>query len=150
MWDVDIKQSMTQKARGVGDVVLHVARPQGRETVVLEDIPDFREARTLINQASHRARLRLQAHHATLHNTHRYEHVQPGAPLPPIGIAHLPPPPPAPTPTQAALETVYVPLALDPPVDPMEQLRRLRQMCDQHLITEAEYEAKKQEILARM
>jgi hypothetical protein len=150
VWDVDVKQSMTQKARGVGDVILHVARPQGRELVVLEDIPDFREAQTLINQTSHRARMRIQERQATLQNTHRYEHVQPGAPLPPIGGSHLPPPPPAPGPTEAALETVYVPLSLNAAADPVEQLRRLRQMRDLDLITDSEYETKKSEILDRM
>ncbi|MDX6256034.1 MAG: hypothetical protein QOJ11_2368 [Frankiales bacterium] len=150
VWDVDVRQSMTQKARGVGDVILHVARPQGRELVVLEDIPDFREAQILINQTSHQARMRLQERQATLQNTHRYEHVQPGAPLPPIGAPQLPPPPPAPKPTQPALETVYVPLALEAAADPVEQLRRLRQVRDQDLITDSEYEAKKRDILERM
>ena len=41
--DVDVRQSMTQKARGVGTVVVHIQRPTRVELVALEDIPSFRE-----------------------------------------------------------------------------------------------------------
>ena len=41
--DVDAKQSMSQKARGVGNITIHAARVGGNEVVVLEDVPDFRD-----------------------------------------------------------------------------------------------------------
>ncbi|MBA2418862.1 MAG: PH domain-containing protein [Nocardioidaceae bacterium] len=44
--DVDVIQSMTQKARGVGNIRVHIQRPTGVEIVMLEDIPDFREGQT--------------------------------------------------------------------------------------------------------
>ena len=54
--DVDVKQSMAQKARGVGNVVVHIQRPTRVEIVTMEDIPNFREGQRVINDAAHSAR----------------------------------------------------------------------------------------------
>ncbi|WP_368077775.1 PH domain-containing protein [Rhodococcus aetherivorans] len=57
LFDIDMRQSLTQKARGVGDVLVHVHRPSGVEVAVLPDIPHPREAVTIINRVAHEARL---------------------------------------------------------------------------------------------
>src|SRR4051794_37563654 len=38
VYDIDVRQSMTQKARGVGDVVIHVNTGAHAETVTLEAV----------------------------------------------------------------------------------------------------------------
>ena len=63
--DVDVEQSMSQKARDVADVIVHVERSSGDETIRLEDIPDFREAQKVINDTAHEARLRRQKREKT-------------------------------------------------------------------------------------
>lgn len=54
--DVDASQTMTQKMRGVGDIILMAARPGGAERVALVDVPDFREGVRIINEVSHATR----------------------------------------------------------------------------------------------
>jgi hypothetical protein len=52
---------VAQRPRGVGTVTLHAKRANGStEVVVLEDIPNFREGVTILNDASHRARESLR------------------------------------------------------------------------------------------
>jgi uncharacterized membrane protein YdbT with pleckstrin-like domain len=58
--DVDMKQSMTQKARGVGDVLVHVTRPGHIEVMTLEAIKDPRDVRDKINNAVQAARVAAQ------------------------------------------------------------------------------------------
>jgi hypothetical protein len=41
--DVDVTQTMTQKARKVGNIRIHIQRPTGIEIVNIEDIPNYRE-----------------------------------------------------------------------------------------------------------
>lgn len=65
--DVDASQTMTQKARGVGTVVLTAQRTSGREIVHLEDIPNFREGVSTINRVAHEARERLRVRESTQH-----------------------------------------------------------------------------------
>lgn len=61
--DVDVKQSMTQKARGVGDVVVHVnTQPQ---PVVMESIKDPKQVRDIINRAAGEARAHYQRQQTT-------------------------------------------------------------------------------------
>lgn len=50
--DVDASQTMSQKARGVGTITLHARRARGDEVVRLEDIPEFRQGVTIINQTA--------------------------------------------------------------------------------------------------
>ena len=71
--DVDVKQSMAQKARGVGNVVVHIQRPTRVEIVTMEDIPNFREGQRVINDAAHSAPHLIQRNQ----NTMRYEGAMP-------------------------------------------------------------------------
>ena len=57
---MDASQSLTQKARGVGNVTLWARRTSGDEKVVLEDIAEFREGVEVINRIADDARHRLQ------------------------------------------------------------------------------------------
>jgi hypothetical protein len=125
--DVDMSQSMTQKARGVGNIVLHVLRPQGREIVTLEDVPNPREALAKINSATHAAWLLAQQRA----NTHHYVGGAPSVPVDPM---------------RAQSEPVSGAL----PIDPIEQLRRLGELRDAGVLTDQEFAAKKAEILARI
>lgn len=127
--DVDIKQSMSQKARGVANMFIHVERAQGNETVEVRDVPEFREGQRLINETAHSARLARQRHE----NTMRYEGVHPGM----QGAA-------AATPAPAAPETGSA------EADPMDQLERLGKLRDSGVVTDEEFNQKKAEILSRL
>ena len=59
---VDVRQSMTQKARGLFTVVVRVQRPSGIGFVTIEDIADGRAAQTVIMGAAHRARTAIAEH----------------------------------------------------------------------------------------
>lgn len=50
VYDIDVKQSMSQKARGVGDVLVHVRSDVKAEVVILEAIKDPKQVRDLLNQ----------------------------------------------------------------------------------------------------
>lgn len=65
--DVDASQTMTQKARGVGTIVLFARRSGSGygERVELADIEGFREGVTVLNRVSHEARERLRAREQT-------------------------------------------------------------------------------------
>lgn len=67
VFDVDASQTMTQKARGVGTIKLHARRPSGDELVTIDDIPNFREGVTVINQTADAARHALQTRQNTQH-----------------------------------------------------------------------------------
>ncbi|WP_433615926.1 SHOCT domain-containing protein [Dactylosporangium sp. CA-139114] len=131
LMDVDMSQSITQKARNVGNLVLHVNRPQGRELVTLEDVPSPRDALAKINAAVHDARLLAQQRA----NTHHYVN---GAPPVPV-VAAVPAVPPPAEPVSGAV-----------PLDPIEQLRRLGELRDAGILTDEEFAAKKAEILSRI
>jgi hypothetical protein len=126
--DVDMRQAMMQKARGVGNVLVHVQRTNSVELVILEDVPEPREAVAIINETARVARLREQM----LHNTHHYA----GAMAHPPVVMAAPVAPAAP--------------AAPAPVDPMEQLRRLGELREAGVVTDNEFSAKKAEILARL
>ena len=67
--DVDATQTMTQKARGVGTIVLFTVRSGSgtRERVELVDIDNFREGVAALNRVSHQARGRLRTQLQTQH-----------------------------------------------------------------------------------
>lgn len=65
--DVDARQSMAQKARGLGTIMLWAERAGGREQVLLEDIPNLREGVNAINDASFRSRESLRVREQTSH-----------------------------------------------------------------------------------
>ncbi|WP_199536751.1 PH domain-containing protein [Spongiactinospora gelatinilytica] len=119
--DIDVKQSLTQKARGVGDVIVHVQRPTGPEKVTLESVHDPRAVQQAINAAAHQARLREQ--HAA-----RY-------PMP-VQMVHTSQQPPAGGP------------GIDG--DLVTQLERLGALVKSGILTREEFDAKKAEILRRL
>lgn len=70
--DVDMRQSMVQKGRGVGTVVVHVTRNDGiADAVELVDIPDPRRAVEVINGAAREARLEWERQQRTTHLDHQ-------------------------------------------------------------------------------
>lgn len=121
--DVDVAQTMTQKARSVFNVTVRINRGDRVEVVVMEDIPSGREAQRRINDAAHRARAAMTA----VQNTSTVQYVG-GVPI-------------APTPTTAVAEPV---------ADPIAQLEKLAALRDGGILTEEEFAAKKAEILSRM
>lgn len=61
IFDVDGRQTMAQKTRGIGTVTLHAKRSNGElESIELVDIPDFRQAVEIINSTAEEARIQLQ------------------------------------------------------------------------------------------
>ena len=56
LFDIDIQQTFLQRARGVGDVIVHVRRGWGQETVVLHSVPEPERVRDLLNQVAAQAR----------------------------------------------------------------------------------------------
>ncbi len=125
VYDVDVSQSFIQKSRGLGDLKIHVRRPEGmEETVHLKDMPDYRQGAGIINEAAKQARARERQ--AT--QTHYYA----GGGTPPFAA-------PVGQPQQPAA-----------PDDDMAALKRLKGMYEEGLITEEEYTSKKAEILSRL
>ena len=118
--DVDLRQTMTQKARGMGTLAVHVQRHGGTEVVLIEDIPEPRQVQQMINDVVREARVAVQQ----AANTHHY--------------------------SQAAPPVAAAPGAGSASPDPIEQLRRLGELRDAGVLTPEEFEAKKADILGRM
>ncbi|MDR6572334.1 hypothetical protein J2X60_000970 [Curtobacterium sp. 320] len=88
--DVDAKQSMAQKARGLGTITLWADRSGGREEVKLEDIPNFREGVNAINDAAFKAREGLRVREQTSHVSYQgtpFPQAVPSAPAAPTSPA---------------------------------------------------------------
>ncbi|MEX5636764.1 PH domain-containing protein, partial [Parafrankia sp. FMc2] len=56
LFDIDIRQTLVQRARSVGDVIVHVRRGWGQETVILQSVSDPARVRDMLNQLSAQAR----------------------------------------------------------------------------------------------
>lgn len=69
IFDVDAMQTMTQKARGVGTIVLYAIRSGSgaRERVELVDVGQFREGVAALNRVSQAARENLRMKQQTQH-----------------------------------------------------------------------------------
>jgi hypothetical protein len=141
--DVDISQSLIQKSRKVGNVLVHLVRAPGgwRETATLDWVPDPTRVRDLINGTVHQ--VRLAAHQRQLAeqqnlNVHRFEQSS-GAPMPP-GVPGVPlssaPPQPAASP--------------EGPEQIMAMLKQLGDLRDAGVLTPEEFEAKKKDLLNRL
>lgn len=130
LYDIDLRQSLVQKSRGVGDVIVHIHRTTGIEQVIMSDVPNPRQAVDTINRVAHQAR--IDAH--TLSNTRHFTSSAPAAAAPPPVNA-----PPASAPAPEA-----------PQADAIEQIRKLGELRDAGILTEEEFTQKKSEILARM
>lgn len=128
VYDVDTSQEMWQKTRlgskklrGTGNMKVRVRRDNGdEETVVLRDMPDYRNGAEIITSAAKEARLRELQVQQTTHYSGQ----------PPV-MAHAP----APQSTEK---------------DPREAIRRLRELMDEGLISEDEYNEKRSAILDRL
>jgi hypothetical protein len=118
VFDVDVKQSMTQKARGIGDVLVHVNHGSGSETITLEAIKDPKQVRDLINQTVTKAKQHF---------------VEQGRSQ--VTVGQTPSPMPA-APPQAASGASVV-----------EQLKELASLRDAGVLTEEEFAAQKARIL---
>lgn len=126
LYDIDVNQSFTQKARKVFDVVVHVDRGGGRmEIVTIEDIADGRNVQRMINEAAKAARVRQQQ----LQNSHTY-------------ITGAPP--------TLGFHAQGTPPVVEAKVDPMDQLRKLGDLRDAGILSEEEFAAKKRDILSRL
>ena len=81
IYDVDAKQSMAQRARNLGTITLHAKRADDSiETVVLEDVPSFRDGVTALNNAAHQAREALRVRETTSHVNYQSAPFTPAAP----------------------------------------------------------------------
>jgi hypothetical protein len=129
--DIDVRQSMSQKARGVGDIVVHIQRSTGVEIVTLEDIPNFREGQRALNEVSAAAR----AHIRTAQNTTTVNYQG----TPPFPVSQAQP---------ASAGQSEHPVV--PAVDYVAQLEKLGQLRDAGVLTDEEFQAKKADILRRI
>jgi hypothetical protein len=148
--DVDVKQNLIQKSRGLGSVLVHFFRPSGmREIVTLDSISQPHQVRDLINQTVHGVRtMAHQRQHAEQRdlNTHRYESTGPvpmmGAPMnvaPPAPAIPAQPPAPALAAGPASTEE-----------DVFAALEKLGKLRDMGIVTPEEFEAKKKDLLDRI
>lgn len=75
--DVDMRQSMIQKQRDIATLHVHVTRPDGaQETATLDDVPDYRNGVSLINQVAAHARDAFRR----ASQTQRFEYGSPASP----------------------------------------------------------------------
>ncbi|WP_434740391.1 PH domain-containing protein [Micromonospora sp. SH-82] len=126
--DIDLRQSIVQKSRGVGNILVQVQRPHGIEWAVLEDVPEPQQALSILNRAVHDARLLAQKRS----QTRVYENLSPST-----------------SPFHTGTDTSAPPTSAAAP-DPLEQLRLLGQLREAGVLTEQEFAVKKAEILARL
>lgn len=153
--DVDVRQSMTQKVRGVYTVTVHVQRGATREVVTMDDIADGPGAQRVINATARDARLALEhrsiqidglRHQAT--NTVRreisYEMAGPAPSVAPVRAL------------TAAVAQVAPEITVDAveigarPEDLFEQITKLASLRDAGILTDEEFSSKKADILSRM
>lgn len=124
--DVDVKQSMTQKARGVFTVSVQVNHGGRVEVVSMDDIPDGRMVQAIINATAREARLAIQHQH----NSHTHQSSVP---------VHAP----AQGEVQPSTRAPAAP-------DPMELLRKLGELRDAGILSDEEFAEKKAAILSRL
>lgn len=129
--DVDAKQSMAQKARGLGTITLWADRSGGREQVTLEDIPNFREGVNAINDAAWKAREGLRVREQTSHVNYQ------GSPF-----AAAPAAPAAPAASAAPAAA-----APSPASDLNAELARLAGFHQSGILTDEEFTAAKRKLL---
>lgn len=139
--DVDVSQTLIQKGRKVGNVLVHITRDNGtQETAVLDSIPEPHAARDSINRAVHQMRSVVHQQRTTEQqrlNTHRFD-MAPGATVAAPAAAGLPTPPAPATGGDQDPQAV------------MDLLRQLGELRDAGVLTADDFEAKKSELLARL
>ena len=121
--DVDVKASMTQKARRVGDVLVHIQRPGGVELITIEAIPRPKAVQRMVNNTAQQGRAALlqTANTHTYHGGTRAQSVPTTAPAAPAAAS-----------------------------DPIEQIRKLGELRDARILSADEFTAKKEDVLSRM
>nr|WP_246256512.1 PH domain-containing protein [Pseudarthrobacter oxydans] len=123
--DIDVSQTIIQKARGVSNVVVHLQRPNGgAEVVIMENLSDGKAVQDVLNQAV-RARKSELMREAT---THTY-----------LG-GHAPDAPRGATPQPAE----------EKKPDIIEQISKLGELLKSGILTQEEFDAKKAELLRRL
>jgi len=120
--DVDVKQGMIQKARGVFTVTIRCQHDDftGRPSIIMEDVEAGRELRDLLNQHSEQARREYQKRAQTQHLNYQGTSTVPGIPT-------------SEQPHEAS--------------DPMAQLEKLADMKERGILTDDEFAAQKAKIL---
>ncbi|MFV2179977.1 SHOCT domain-containing protein, partial [Actinomadura sp. LOL_011] len=159
--DVDLSQTLLQKRQRIGNVLVHIIRPNGhRETAVLDSIPEPSQVRDLINHTVHQVRTaahQRQVDEARDLGTHRYENTglvpmsngynavgyQQTAPL--ARQPQLDPPVQQPNRLQATPA-----VQATTPEQVMALLKQLGELRDAGVITPEEFEAKKKDLLDRL
>ena len=126
--DVDVRQSVLQRPKNIGDVAVMIDTAQypghaGSE-LLLDNIEDPFTVRDLLNQHVSEARTKKQM----LTQTQYLQHSGPA-----FGAA------PAPAPAAASSSSS--------PVDVADQLRKLAELRDQGILTEEEFSVQKQKLL---
>jgi Short C-terminal domain/Bacterial PH domain len=150
--DVDITQSVTQKARGVGDVRVRLekgAERFGQERVVLESIKEPRNVRDLIAARANDLRTKFASHAHNLDIEKRSAgagSINVGAPVITTNVAAAP---------QAPVGTSPVPELAPPVATPttsanqalLDQLRQLGELRDAGILSDEEFQTQKQRFL---
>jgi hypothetical protein len=146
--DVDVSQTMTQKARGLGDIVLTAHRITGSERVVLSDIADFRGGAETINRVVRDAK-RARAEYDVMSKTQRVQtemHYSGNTPV--IGgfAAAASAPAVAPTATPAAIAATE-PAATAAAPDLVAEIRKLADLRAEGVLDDEEFAAAKRKLL---
>jgi uncharacterized membrane protein YdbT with pleckstrin-like domain len=123
--DIDVSQTMIQKARGVSNVLVHLQRPSGAtEVVTMENLTEARTVQDLLNQAV-RARKSELTREAS---THTYLGGQ--VPVMPSAATAQP--------------------TEEKKPDIIEQITKLGELLKAGVLTQEEFDAKKAELLNRL
>jgi hypothetical protein len=165
--DVEVTQTMTQKARGVSTVKVHVNHGGGPVVLSLDDLPEGRIARALISQTATRARTATPATGDTQTSdtdlqataTPTWDTPTSTTPTPTTPTSTIPTSATAPasveaqaqTPAAAQTTEAAQPWAHAPSTtDPMQLLRMLGDLRDAGILTDEEFAAKKAQVLSRL
>jgi len=121
--DVDLEQSLKQRAMGIGDVIVACKHDEytGREKVTLEGVKDPKTVRDIVMQVGKKARLEYQQR-----SQMSYINVAPGM-TPLVGV---------PSPSVEAKSE-----------DPLERIGKLKQLLDAGALTQEEFNAQKTKLL---
>ncbi|BEL04135.1 hypothetical protein Q0Z83_023260 [Actinoplanes sichuanensis] len=144
--DADINQHITQRVRGVGDLILRLdpahAGKYGQKQILLDSIENPSEVRDLILRQANTVRRYWSQHHYD----RDVELRRAGAVSTNVAVVAPPNPVPAPVPAQAPAPALEA--AAAPGGDLMAQLVRLGEMKTAGLLTDEEFTAAKAKLLA--
>jgi Short C-terminal domain/Bacterial PH domain len=156
--DVDVAQTLIQKTQRVGNVLVHITRPDGiPETATLDWVPDPIAVRDLINRAIHEMRVLVhgrQVHERKDVGVHRFDTTggvgwAPGVPVPPLpGLVQ--PAAPLPAAQPPALPPGFEAPPANTPEQVMALLKQLGELRDAGVVTPEEFETKKKDLLDRL